>query len=48
MFGADYIRQDWSKANFGPVAGISYSPGLSHIVRAGFSISPTVLMSGTI
>lgn len=40
MFGADYIRQDWSKANFGPVAGISYSPGLSHIVRAGFEYIP--------
>lgn len=40
LIGADYIRQDWSSANFGTTPGVDFSPAVSNSFRVGFEYIP--------
>jgi len=40
MFGADYIRQDWSKTEFTATPGVDFKAGLSSSWKLGFEYTP--------
>ena len=40
MFGADYVKQDWSSSFFGETAGVEFTPSVSTSYKVGFEYIP--------